>query len=73
MIYTLKRVLLAIVSIAIVSAITFFAMEMVPGGPFNKEKATDPATLKKLEERYDLDKPILVQYGKYMAHPHLWE
>ncbi|WP_022749533.1 ABC transporter permease [Lachnobacterium bovis] len=67
MIYTLKRVLLAIVSIAIVSTITFFAMEMVPGGPFNKEKATDPATLKKLEAKYGLDQPIPVQYANYMV------
>ncbi|SES03183.1 ABC transporter permease [Lachnobacterium bovis] len=67
MIYTLKRVLLAIVSIVIVSTITFFAMEMVPGGPFNKEKATDPATLKKLEAKYGLDQPIPVQYANYMV------
>ena len=38
--YLVKRVLLAILSILIVSAITFFVMNLIPGGPFNKEKAT---------------------------------
>ena len=37
--YIVKRVLLAIISILIVSAITFFVMNIIPGGPFNKEKA----------------------------------
>ena len=36
--YLVKRVLLAILSILIVSAITFFVMNLIPGGPFNKEK-----------------------------------
>ena len=64
--YVAKRILLAIVSIIIVSAITFFVMELIPGGPFNKEKATDPAVQKVLEERYNLDKPIGTQYILYM-------
>ena len=33
----------AILTIFIVAAITFFAMNAIPGGPFNKEKATSEA------------------------------
>ncbi len=65
--YIGKRVLLAIVSILIVSAITFFAMNAIPGGPFNKEKATDPAVQAELEARYNLDKPVPTQYVLYMG------
>lgn len=64
--YIIKRVLLAIVSILIVSAITFFVMNIIPGGPFNKEKATSAEAQKVLEERYNLDKPIPQQYVIYM-------
>ena len=64
--YIVKRVLLAIVSILIVSAITFFVMNIIPGGPFNKEKATSAEAQKVLEERYNLDKPIPEQYVIYM-------
>ena len=65
--YLIKRVLLAIVSVLIVSAITFFAMNFIPGGPFNKEKATSPEAKKVLEQRYNLDKPVPTQYVLYMG------
>lgn len=64
--YIIKRVLLAIVSVLIVSAITFFTMELIPGGPFNKEKATSAEAQRILEQRYNLDKPIGEQYLIYM-------
>ena len=64
--YILKRVLLAIVSIWIITMITFFAMNAIPGGPFNKEKATSAAVQATLEARYNLDKPVSEQYIIYM-------
>lgn len=64
--YITKRVLLAFVSIIIVSAIAFFAMNAIPGGPFNKEKASSPAVIAELEARYNLDKPVPEQYVLYM-------
>ncbi|MBQ9156886.1 MAG: ABC transporter permease [Eubacterium sp.] len=66
--YIVKRVLLAILSILIVSAITFFVMNTIPGGPFNKEKATSAEAQKVLEERYNLDKPVPEQYVLYMKN-----
>ena len=66
--YIIKRVILAILSILIVSAITFFVMELIPGGPFNKEKATSAQAQAVLEERYNLDKPVQVQYVLYMRN-----
>ncbi|MBP5326045.1 MAG: ABC transporter permease [Pseudobutyrivibrio sp.] len=66
--YVLKRILLAIVSLWIITLITFFAMNAIPGGPFNKEKATDPAVIQQLEARYNLDKPLGEQYRLYMGN-----
>lgn len=66
--YTTKRLALALVSIIIVSAITFFTMNLIPGGPFNSEKATSPAVQQALEERYNLDKPLGEQYLIYMGN-----
>ena len=34
--YIVKRVILAIFTIFIISLITFFAMNAIPGGPFNE-------------------------------------
>ena len=66
--YIIKRVLLGIITIVIVSAITFFVMNMIPGGPFNKEKATSAEAQKVLEQRYHLDKPVPEQYLLYMQN-----
>ena len=66
--YIVKRVLLAILTIIVISAITFFAMNAIPGGPFNSEKASSPATIAALEARYNLDKPVPVQYVMYMGN-----
>lgn len=66
--YISKRILLAIVSIVIISAITFFAMNAIPGGPFNNEKATSAAVIAELEKRYNLDKPVGEQYIIWMKN-----
>ena len=64
--YIVKRILLAIVTVFIICAITFFAMHAVPGGPFNREKALSPATIAALNQRYGLDKPLIEQFFLYM-------
>lgn len=40
--YIIKRIGLAIVTIWAVATITFFLMNLVPGGPFLAEKAVSP-------------------------------
>ena len=66
--YTVKRILLAIVTVFIISAITFFAMNAIPGGPFAKEKAPDPAVQAALEARFNLDKPVGQQFLIYLRN-----
>ena len=64
--YIVKRVFLAIITIWAVATITFFMMNLVPGGPFMGEKALSPQAQKALEEKYGLDKPLIQQYTTYM-------
>ena len=64
--YIIKRLLLAVLTVFIICAITFFLMHAIPGGPFNREKALDPATFAALNARYNLDKPLVVQFGIYI-------
>ena len=63
--YVVKRILLAIATIFIVCVITFFAMNAIPGGPFDGEKATTPEVKAALEKRYNLDKPVPEQFVIY--------
>lgn len=64
--YFVKRILLAIFTILIICAITFFTMHAVPGGPFNSEKALDPATVEALNARYGLNEPVHIQFINWM-------
>ena len=61
--YIAKRIGLAIVTIWAVATITFFLMNMVPGGPFLSEKAISPQA----EAKYGLDKPLFQQYLTYIG------
>lgn len=64
--YIVKRVVLAAVTIWVVATLTFFLMNMVPGGPFLSEKAISPQAQAALEAKYGLDKPMLKRYASYM-------
>lgn len=66
LIYILKRVGLAIMTVWIVITITFFVMHAVPGGPFLGEKAVSETAKKALEAKYGLDKPLFQQYLTYL-------
>ena len=65
--YIAKRIGLAIVTIWAVASITFFLMNMVPGGPFLSEKAISPQATAALEAKYGLDKPLFQQYLTYIS------
>lgn len=64
--YILKRVGLAILTVWVVITVTFFAMRLIPGGPFTAEKAISEAAQKSLEAKYGLDKPVIEQYFTYL-------
>jgi oligopeptide transport system permease protein len=55
-------VLLAVITL------TFFMVHSAPGGPFDEEKAVSPEVLIKLNERYNLDEPLMVQYFDYLGN-----
>lgn len=65
--YVAKRIGLAIVTIWAVATITFFLMNLVPGGPFLSEKAISPQATAALEAKYGLDKPLFQQYLTYIS------
>ena len=64
--YICKRLGMALVTVFVVATLTFFLMNMVPGGPFMSEKAVSPKAQAALEAKYGLDKPLFQQYLTYM-------
>jgi len=66
MLYILKRIGLAILTVWVVITVTFFVMRLVPGGPFASEKALSEAAEAALKAKYGLDKPLMEQYFTYL-------
>lgn len=62
-----KRLLTYIPVLLIVVIITFLMIHAAPGGPFDAERVASPEILDKLNEAYDLDKPLYVQITKYLV------
>jgi len=64
--YVLKRLGMAILTIFLVIAITFFVMHAIPASPFSSEKAKSDAVVAALEAKYGFDKPVGIQFLNYL-------
>ena len=65
--YILKRAIMSLITAFLVATLTFFVMNMVPGGPVLSEKAVTPQAQAAMEAKYGLDKPLFQQYTTYMT------
>ena len=61
-----KRLLTYIPVLLVVVIITFLMIHAAPGGPFDAERVASPEIIEKLNEAYDLNKPIHVQIYNYL-------
>ena len=61
-----KRLLTYIPVLLVVVIITFLMIHAAPGGPFDAERVASPEIIEKLNEAYDLNKPIHVQIYSYL-------
>lgn len=64
--YIFLRIGQAILVVFLIACITFFLMNLVPGGPFLSEKSPSPEVLAALEAKYGLDQPIIIQLKTYL-------
>ncbi len=65
--YIVRRILWIIPVLFFVSVITFVLMHAVPGGPWSREKPLPPATIERLDEKFGLDEPVVVQYLNWVG------
>ncbi len=66
--YFAKRLGMAVVTIFLVTCVTFLLMNAVPGSPWLSEKTPSEATLAALNAKYGLDKPVIVQLFMYLKN-----
>jgi oligopeptide transport system permease protein len=64
--YIARRLLWMLLVLFAVATITFVLMHLVPGGPWDRAKALAPQVIENLNEKYGLDKPLIVQFGTYI-------
>jgi len=62
----LKRLFTYIPVLLVVVIMTFLMIHAAPGGPFDAERVASPEIIEKLNEAYNLDKPIHVQIYNYL-------
>jgi dipeptide transport system permease protein len=68
--FILTRVSLIVPTFIGITLLTFFLIRLVPGDPIETmagERGIDPARHELLRKEYGFDRPILVQYGVYIA------
>ncbi len=65
--YTLKRFVSMIVTLFLITTLTFFLMNAVPGDPFALDRDTPEVIRVSLNHQYGLDKPIMERYVTYMG------
>ena len=68
--YLIKRTLSALVVVWIVATLVFFMLRAVPGDPIAAMlfDVGDPAAAEELRQKYGLDKPVHIQYLKWLGH-----
>ncbi|XXT24809.1 ABC transporter permease subunit [Sorangium sp. So ce429] len=64
--YAIKRLLSIIPTLFIVATLVFILVRIVPGGPFDQERAVPVEVQRQLDAKYHLNDPVLKQYGDWL-------
>ncbi len=65
--FILRRLVQALLVLAVVFTVTFFLIRLKPGDPFMGEKAMPESVRKQMLSRYGMDRPLLEQYFVHAA------
>ena len=65
--YVLKRIGAAFLTLLLIATITFFLMNAIPGSPFMTDKST-PEQIARANAKYGLDQPLVVQWWNYISN-----
>jgi len=65
--YALRRIVGLVPTLFVLVTLSFFVIRLAPGGPFDQEQRLSPAIRANLDAAYGLDRPLAVQYGRYLV------
>jgi oligopeptide transport system permease protein len=66
--FIVRRLLVTVPMVLVVVSLTWGLIRLAPGNFYTGEKPIPPAIVKNLREKYGLDKPWYVQYGKMLSN-----
>ena len=62
-----RRLAQGVPTLLVLVAVSFFLMQLAPGGPFDLERPLSPAAMENLRKVYGLDRPLIAQFGSYLG------
>ena len=71
--YFVNKFLFLVLSLFLVASLTFFLMHLAPGDPFLQEQAVPKEVMQSMYAHYGLDKPLHIQYLKYLKGLFTWD
>ena len=71
--YFVNKFLFLVLSLFLVASLTFFLMHLAPGDPFLQEQAVPKEVMQSMYAHYGLDKPLYIQYLKYLKGLFTWD
>ena len=66
--FIVRRLIVTVPMVLVVVSLTWALIRLAPGNFYTGEKPIPPAIQKNLREKYGLDKPWYVQYGKMVTN-----
>ena len=65
--FALRRLLAIVPTLLVVATLSFVLLRLLPGGPFDAERAVPAEVARALDARYHLDEPLLRQYARWLG------
>jgi len=66
--FIVRRLLVTVPMVLVVVSLTWGLIRLAPGNFYSGEKPLPPAIVKNIRDKYGLDKPWYVQYGKMLSN-----
>ena len=66
--FVIRRIVGIVPTLWIIVTLSFFVIRLAPGSPFSEERTVAPEVQADLEAKYGFDKPLAVQYLRYMGN-----
>lgn len=64
--YFISRLISSVILLLVIATLTFVMLRLLPGGPFDEEKALPSIVKKNIEKKYGLHLPLYEQYWVYL-------